>query len=927
MAGIILQYISILLLCHRLVLTSAATHQSPCYPSGSIACKVYNHKRLDCAYRNLVCIPLLPSNASLQVIELHSNQLNVIPDDAFNGLYNLLNLDLSVNNISYIYDNSFKGLHQLLLLDLSQNKLKNLTGTSFRDLVSLQTLHLQDNVITSLTSLTLAALTNLEQLNINFGSFNNVSNTPFINLTSLQSLSLETPWTVSDCSATSELFTGLSKLENLDLVYGGCINLDFCPLISLQTLTVTGYPGLIINITNECFTEMPLKHIEANSFELYSLYVYLHHLTSLYIETSTDVNEIITNLKSLNSPLRILSLESFDDVNLLNSTMFDTVIVNLNSTTFEGLAKWNATLNTLTIFVAELWIEGSPFKWFPNLHVLRIIGNGDYPQPVKMFSANAFDGLENLRELRLTYLHFNVFASGALHIFGAYNSLKFLDLANNEIQDDITYDQLCVITSLEELVLSNNNIYSLPHSFPCNPFLNTLLANKALAASHSSSIDLVEICHNAPNLDILDASSLFIYFGSCTCPKLMNIYLNEILPYDIASAEVIVPNLQRLYLANVKGSQYPQNMIKVVLNAFKSHNLQFLDLHSNAISAIDKEDAMLLNNLIWLDLSNNQLVSLSNLQNLNHMQTLLLSGNKISVVPESLLSQSNHPELQTLELQNNPLLCDCSVMALRKWLLTDQVVSLYYDTPIEHDDYYICHSPDSKYGLSVTEINLDCKPKLWMYISIGIACLVVVVITTIIVVRYRWHIQYIRFLLFNRRPYQNYLINNDDDVLGDDEDENGVPRYDAYVIYHGQDEDWVDGELLANIEEGEEPFRLCLKTRDIRAGRLIFNELSLHIQRSRKVIAILSPHFVNDNWCHFELNMAHHRVLAENPNVLIFVLLEDLPQRRLTLLLRQLFCRVQCFRWPADGHGQYLFWRSLKEELKRPVPLDRRIQV
>ncbi|XP_072046927.1 toll-like receptor 4 [Amphiura filiformis] len=264
-------------------------------------------------------------------------------------------------------------------------------------------------------------------------------------------------------------------------------------------------------------------------------------------------------------------------------------------------------------------------------------------------------------------------------------------------------------------------------------------------------------------------------------------------------------------------------------------------------------------------------------------------------------------------------------MALRNWLLTDKKVYFYVYSADDNVYNYRCFSPVSKHGLSVTEIHLDCKSKLWMYITIGVACLLVVIIATILIVRYLWHIQYIRFILFNRRPYQNYLVNENDDII-DNDDEDGVPRYDAYVIYHGQDEDWVDGELLANIEEGEEPFRLCLKTRDIRAGRPIFNELSLHIQRSRKVIAILSPHFVDDNWCHFELNMAHRRVLEENPNVLILVLLEELPQRRLTLLLRQLFCRVQCFRWPGDGYGQYLFWQRLREELKRPVPLDRRFQ-
>ena len=177
-----------------------------------------------------------------------------------------------------------------------------------------------------------------------------------------------------------------------------------------------------------------------------------------------------------------------------------------------------------------------------------------------------------------------------------------------------------------------------------------------------------------------------------------------------------------------------------------------------------------------------------------------------------------------------------------------------------------------------------------------------------------------------KKKYRNYLLNNNDNQ-NNDEDEGGLPLYDAYVTYHREDEDWIDGELVANIEEGEEPFRLCLRTRDIRAGRLIFNELSLRIQRSRKIIVILSPRFVEDNWCYFELNMAHHRVLEENPNVLIFIILEEIPNNKLTLLLRQLFCRVQVIKWPAGGYGQYLFWRRLREELKRPVPLDRRFNI
>ncbi|XP_072046602.1 toll-like receptor 2 type-2 [Amphiura filiformis] len=195
-------------------------------------------------------------------------------------------------------------------------------------------------------------------------------------------------------------------------------------------------------------------------------------------------------------------------------------------------------------------------------------------------------------------------------------------------------------------------------------------------------------------------------------------------------------------------------------------------------------------------------------------------------------------------------------------------------------------------------------------------------------VHYWWHIKYIRFLLFNNRLNQQHVLVNDDDEDDHiDDDENGIPRYDAYVPYHLEDEDWVDGELLRNIEEGDEPFRLCLRRRDIRAGRLLFAEVSLHMQRSRKILVILSPRFVEDNMCYFELNMGHHRVIEENRNAMIFIILEDIPDNKITLLLRQLYCRVQCIKWPGDGYGQYLFWRRVREELKRPVPLDRRFAV
>ncbi|XP_072035434.1 toll-like receptor 2 type-2 [Amphiura filiformis] len=336
--------------------------------------------------------------------------------------------------------------------------------------------------------------------------------------------------------------------------------------------------------------------------------------------------------------------------------------------------------------------------------------------------------------------------------------------------------------------------------------------------------------------------------------------------------------------------------------------------------------AVYLRKLEYLDLSNNMLKSISTLEPLRNLRKLFLDANLINIIPKAMLSHSNYPYMTNLDVSNNKFQCDCEVEAFRNWILTSDVVHLQSSSLHRYFHDYRCFSPDSTKGFSITEINLDCESHLWKYVSIGTSCALILLIAVIFMVRYRWHIQYRLFLLFNRRRNQQHLLILDDDRI--DDDENGPPRYDAYVPYHeASADDWVHGELLPNIEQGEEPFRLFLRCRDMRIGRTKLAEISLHMQRSRKVLVILSPYFFGDNWCNKELEMAHYRVLEENRNVMILIILEEIPNNKKTLLFRHLLCKVQCLKWPGDGYGQYLFWRRLREELKRPVPLDRRFNI
>ena len=918
------------------------------FPQQSIACKVWNYTNMDCSWRELDCIPSLRQKASLELLDLTRNKLAVLPKEAFSALIKLQTLNLSLNNISAINGGAFIGLNKLKTLDLTFNMMSTIDGDTFSGLNLLQTLNVSRNVIKSLPDNVFSGFYNLLSLDLNGNYISSVSNrtftklqgkltmlslwnprgfnhyplnfasdSPFQYLRSLQILTLGgsdvtvTPTTFAGLDHTLQVlsisinstttdtpFIQLSSLQELELAFTSCIHVNeklFAGLGKLKYLKIQDYGTLISG-------KLKMLKCIVNFSPLVSL-TYLRYWQPL-------VNDL--KLYSLNSPL--LTMELHNDFKSLW----------INSSTFESLPKWKESLQELSIyyeypFSGQITIEGSPFKWFPQLQRLRIRG---FPPTFGSTTSwtspgNIFKGLaNNLKEVHLNYLNIDEYiAYDLITTFTTYNSLKVLDMKNNEIYPGfIKYPAMMAnirkITTLETIDFSDNEA-GVSYGIPI--------------------LDLGDLCsHNISNLKTLNMADFGLklqFQANIKFPYLVSFHSsNSIVAIGTPFFPTVfhAPRLEELCLSGINIQFSDVTSAIKVLKFFNAPQLKTLDLSSNEISQIDKEDADRLSKLTYmtyLDLKNTTLISLSNLNYLYNVEVLFLSNNKIVTVPTSFLSNTVL-QLEILDLHANNFACDCSIERFQKWVLTDDVTYLWNKKYFSLNSRYKCAVPPSSEGLSITAIELDCEVPLLMYISVGVSSGLVTMIAAILVIRYRWHIRYRLFLLFNRRPYQNYLINDDD--VDDFEDEDGVPRYDAYVIYQNQDEDWVDEQLLANIEEDhEEPFRLCLKNRDIRAGRLIFNELSLHIRRSRKTLVILTPRFIEDNWRYFQLNMAHHRVLEENHNVLIFIILEEIPDKRLTLLLRQLFCKSQCLKWPNDEYGQNLFWQRLREELKRPVPRDR----
>jgi toll-like receptor 13 len=80
--------------------------------------------------------------------------------------------------------------------------------------------------------------------------------------------------------------------------------------------------------------------------------------------------------------------------------------------------------------------------------------------------------------------------------------------------------------------------------------------------------------------------------------------------------------------------------------------------------------------------------------------------------------------------------------------------------------------------------------------------------------------------------------------------------YDAFVGYESVDSAWVRRRLLPVLEE-EIGLKLCIHERDFQPGVFINDNIVTNMDKSRKVILVLTNAFARSGWCMFELKIAH----------------------------------------------------------------------
>ncbi|XP_033093534.1 toll-like receptor 4 isoform X2 [Trachypithecus francoisi] len=757
-------------------------------------------------------------------------------------------------------------------LDLSFNPLRHLRSYSFFRFPELQVLD----------------LSRCEIQTIEDGAYQSLSHLSTLILTGnpIQSLALGA-------------FSGLSSLQKLVAVETNLASLENFPIGHLKTLK-----------------ELNVAHNLIQSFKLPEYFSNLTNLEHLDLSSNKIQNIYCKDLQVLHQmPLPNLSLDlSLNPINFIQPGAFKEI----------RLHKLTLRSNFDGLNVMKTCIQG-----LAGLEVHRLVlGEFRNQRNLEEFDRSALEGLCNLtiEEFRLAYLGY--YLNNIIDLFNCLANISSFSLVSVTIKrvEDFSYN-----FRWQHLELVNCKFEQFPTLELESLKRLTFTANKG--GNAFSEVDL-------PSLEFLDLSRNGLSFKGCcsqndfgtTSLKYLDLSFNDVITMssnflgleqlehldlqhsnlkqmsefsvflslrnliylDISHTHTrvafngIFDGLLSLKILKMAGNSFQENFLPDIFTDLK--NLTFLDLSQCQLEQLSPTAFDTLNKLRVLNMSHNNFFSLDTFpyRCLRSLQVLDYSLNHIMTSKNQELHHFPS-SLAYLNLTQNDFACTCEHQSFLKWI-KDQRQLLVEVERME------CATPSDKQGMPVLSLNITCQMNKTI-IGVSVFSVLVVSVVAVLVYKFYFHLM----LLAGCVKYGR-----------------GENIYDAFVIYSSQDEDWVRNELVKNLEEGVPPFKLCLHYRDFIPGVAIAaNIIHEGFHKSRKVIVVVSQHFIQSRWCIFEYEIAQTWQFLSSRAGIIFIVLQKVEKTllRQQVELYRLLSRNTYLEWEDSVLGQHIFWRRLRKAL------------
>lgn len=802
----------------------------------------------------------------LCLLDLGYNDFNRLENKSFVDVVNLnsteiLWLYLHFSNLSYIASDAFENLTQLLYLNLSGNNLHlsdSFGQGVFNPLVNLQFINLKKN---------------------HFETFEKIGS-------ELSVLKALTVLEINLCEACvfGADFRMLTKLVKLGLA-GRSVNDCYKPVVRNETfLYVTGVQELFLSSCS-------INTIERNAFS------YFTNLTLLDISYNqglnfTGMNEALFGLRN-SSTLKTLNVNRINPIYEAGITLELSHIENLK--TLRSLTYLHMDLNKIEVFDENIL---NPYQLPSTLRDFTLSGNrltyGNYTRFIQ--NANGIKSLDISRQHLnfdpFKHEHYGVEMSAYLRNLRLYRNSSILATMNNDCP------LLCDISlpSSLEKIKWRKSFLNVEIKKPIRICASGL---KYLDVSFNLITNLNEIVCGLDNLTYFDISENY-------CSEIQPAFFKKLTSLNFLN---ISENMlgQSLHPDN---SQRGDKLFK------GQQNLTVLDLSSNKITHLSKDIFKPLTNLRHLNLSDNMIEEWnSSLENILCLHDINLSGNKLYGLPESLTNYlnslldkdccKNKSTCVEVNLSSNPIECTCKTLPFLKWMRYSRVVVLFLPNDVcrlNGENYRFDSNENLEHLISIL-VNDKCRDRSWVIWTVSIACVAVTFIVSVgisfFVYRNRWKLRYIYYSRNRRYRHEGFerLFEND-----------------AFVSYAKNSASFIKNQMVPVLET-QHQLHLWVADRNSLPGTSIAENIIHGIYNSRKSVLLINREYLNDNWCDYEMNMAQIESVETKRNLLIVVLMEEIPMQKLPICLLKFLRNERSIEYPEDDRDMSAFWLNLAHEI------------
>ncbi|XP_077333766.1 toll-like receptor 1 [Lithobates pipiens] len=362
---------------------------------------------------------------------------------------------------------------------------------------------------------------------------------------------------------------------------------------------------------------------------------------------------------------------------------------------------------------------------------------------------------------------------------------------------------------------------------------------------------------------------------------------------------------ESLVFLNLSRNKLADSVFKCLPN-----NIEILDLSRNQIKSISK-DITLLRALKEINLALNQLSNIPDCRYISKNLRVLNIDNNVIFSPSTDFFQSCR-NVKTVSAINNKFVCNCEMRAFVS------AIQEFKGEMLGWPSSYNCEIPEEFRGIILNDFHLsEVSCNVYLLIGIVVGSVLIVVFSIIFTCKYfdvPWYLKMIFQWL--RRKYKIRQVNV--------AEIQNSKHFHAFVSYSQKDSDWVRNFLMSNLEKDDSSIRICLHERDFIPGKAIVENIICCIEKSFKSIFVLSPNFLQSEWCHYELYFAQHSLFGKTSDNLILILLEPIPQYLIPdkySRLKALMKERTYMEWPKERAKQGLFWANLRGAIQIDLPV------